>query len=123
MPGNTDHPTQKPEKLLAKLILASSNEHDVVLAPFAGVGSSLVAARKLNRRFLGIEIEGEYCLLAAKRLDLAESDRTIQGYQNGVFWERNTLNIQQQNRKRRNRQDSRESKVLCPGPRTLGNMA
>ncbi|MBC8218843.1 MAG: site-specific DNA-methyltransferase [Planctomycetes bacterium] len=105
MPENTDHPTQKPEKLLAKLILASSNKHDIVLDPFAGVGSALVAAKKLNRRFLGIEIEEEYCLLGAKRLHLAESDRTIQGYQNGVFWERNTLNIQQRNRKRRKKQD------------------
>jgi len=105
MPENTDHPTQKPEKLLAKLILASSNEHDMVLDPFAGVGSSLVAAKKLNRRFLGIEIEEEYCLLGAKRLDLAESDRTVQGYQDGVFWERNTLNIQQRNKKREKSQD------------------
>lgn len=105
MPENTDHPTQKPEKLLGKLILASSNERDMVLDPFAGVGSSLVAAKKLNRRFLGIEIEKEYCLLGAKRLHLTESDRTIQGYQDGVFWERNTLNIQQRNRKRRKKQD------------------
>ncbi len=92
MPENTDHPTQKPEKLLAKLILASTNENDFVFDPFMGVGSSLVAAKKLNRKFLGIEIETEYCLLAAKRLHLAGLDTTIQGYRNGVFWERNTLN-------------------------------
>jgi len=109
MPENTDHPTQKPEKLLAKLILASSNEHDLVFDPFAGVGSTLVVAKKLNRRFLGVEIEREYCLLAAKRLRLAESDKTIQGYEDGVFWERNTLNIQQQNRKRKNVNDFAES--------------
>ena len=100
MPENTDHPTQKPEKLLAKLILASTNENDFVFDPFMGVGSSLVVARKLNRRFLGIEIEQEYCLLAAKRLHLAKFDRAIQGYQDGVFWERNTLSIQKQNHKR-----------------------
>jgi site-specific DNA-methyltransferase (adenine-specific) len=94
MPENTDHPTQKPEKLLAKLILASTNEGDFVFDPFMGVGSSIVTAKKLNRRFLGVEIEKEYCLLAAKRLHLAELDTTIQGYSNGVFWERNTLNIQ-----------------------------
>lgn len=94
MPENTDHPTQKPEKLLAKLILGSSSEHDLVFDPFAGVGSTLVAAKKLNRRFLGVEIEREYCLLAAKRLRLAESDKTIQGYEDGVFWERNTLSAQ-----------------------------
>ncbi len=94
MPENTDHPTQKPEKLLAKLILASTNEGDFVFDPFMGVGSSIVTAEKLNRRFLGVEIEKEYCLLAAKRLYLAELDTSIQGYSDGVFWERNTLNIQ-----------------------------
>jgi len=94
MPENTDHPTQKPEKLLAKLILASTNENDLVFDPFMGVGSSIVTAKKLNRKFLGVEIEKEYCLLAAKRLHLAELDTTIQGYSDGVFWERNTLNVQ-----------------------------
>ena len=94
MPENTDHPTQKPEKLLAKLILASSNTGSFVFDPFMGVGSSVVAAKKLNRKFLGIEIDRQYCLLAAKRLHLAEHDTTIQGYQDGVFWERNTLNAQ-----------------------------
>ncbi len=101
MPENTDHPTQKPEKLLAKLILASTNKNGLVFDPFVGVGSSLVAAKKLNRRFLGVEIEKEYCLLAAKRLHLAELDTTIQGYYDGVFWERNTLNIQKQNHRKK----------------------
>jgi site-specific DNA-methyltransferase (adenine-specific) len=99
MPENTDHPTQKPEKLLAKLILASTNENDFVFDPFMGVGSSLVAAKKLNRKFLGLEIETGYCLLAAKRLHLAERDITIQGYRDGVFWERNTLKVQKQKTK------------------------
>ena len=92
MPENTDHPTQKPEKLLAKLILASTKRGDFVFDPFMGVGSTIVTAKKLDRRFLGIEIEKEYCLLAAKRLNLARLDGTIQGYQDGVFWERNTIN-------------------------------
>ncbi|MCK4293716.1 MAG: site-specific DNA-methyltransferase [Planctomycetes bacterium] len=109
MPENTDHPTQKPEKLLAKLILASSNEHDLVFDPFAGVGSTLVVAKKLNRRFLGVEIEKEYCLLAAKRLHQTKSDRSIQGYHDGVFWERNSLSIQQQNRKEKSVNDFAES--------------
>jgi site-specific DNA-methyltransferase (adenine-specific) len=91
MPENTDHPTQKPEKLLAKLILASTHNGDFVFDPFMGVGSSCVVARKLNRRFLGIEMERQYCLLAAKRLHLAEYNPVIQGYHDGVFWERNTL--------------------------------
>ena len=101
MPENTDHPTQKPEKLLAKLILASTEENGFVFDPFMGVGSSIVTAKKLNRKFLGVEIEKEYCLLAAKRLHLAELDTTIQGYHNGVFWERNTLNIQKQRTKKK----------------------
>jgi len=99
MPENTDHPTQKPEKLLAKLILASTKRGDLVFDPFMGVGSSIVTAKKLDRKFLGIEIETEYCLLAAKRLSLAELDRTIQGYRDDVFWERNTLNRQKKNKK------------------------
>ena len=91
MPENTEHPAQKPEKLFAKLILASTNENDFVFDPFMGVGGSIVAAKKLGRRFLGVEIDRGYCLLAAKRLHLAELDRSIQGYSDGVFWERNTL--------------------------------
>jgi len=94
MPENTDHPTQKPEKLLAKLILASSNEGDFVFDPFMGVGSSIVTAKKLNRKFLGVEVEMNYCLLAAKRLHLADLDKSIQGYYDGIFWERNTLSSQ-----------------------------
>ncbi len=94
MPENTDHPTQKPEKLLAKLILASTNEDDFVFDPFMGVGSSIVTAHKLSRRFLGVEIERQYCLIAAKRLRMAELDPTIQGYADGVFWERNALGAQ-----------------------------
>ena len=89
MPENTDHPTQKPEKLLAKLILASTNEGDLLLDPFLGSGTSAVSARKLGRGFTAIEIEEEYCLLAAKRLELAREDGRIQGLENGVFWERN----------------------------------
>ena len=90
MPENTPHPTQKPEKLLAKIILASSREGDLVLDPFAGVGTTGVVAKKLKRDFVMVEIDDEYCLYALKRLQMAEEDRKIQGYVNGVFWERNT---------------------------------
>jgi len=90
MPENTDHPTQKPEKLLAKLILASSNPGDMVLDPFGGVGSTAVTAKKLGRRFVTIEREAQYCALAQARLEKAETDKTIQGYEDGVFWERNS---------------------------------
>jgi site-specific DNA-methyltransferase (adenine-specific) len=100
MPENTDHPTQKPEKLLAKLILASTRQGGFVFDPFMGVGSSIVTAKKLDRKFLGVEIEKEYCLLAVKRLKLAELDGKIQGYQDGVFWERNTFNGQKKHKKK-----------------------
>ncbi|QYO61932.1 DNA-methyltransferase [Leptolyngbya sp. 7M] len=89
MPENTDHPTQKPEKLLAKIIVASTNENDLILDPFAGSGTSAVVAKKLGRRCVAIESDEEYCLLAAKRLKIAEDDKTIQGFSDGVFWERN----------------------------------
>jgi len=91
MPENTPHPTQKPEKLLARIILASSNEGDVIFDPFAGVGTAGVVAQKLSRNFVMVEIEEEYCLYALKRLEIAEEDKTIQGYYDGVFWERNSL--------------------------------
>lgn len=90
MPENTDHPTQKSEKLIAKLILASSKPGDIVLDPFLGSGTSSVVAKKLGRRYLGIELDREYCLLAERRLELAEHDRRIQGFDDGVFWERNS---------------------------------
>ncbi|MDR1397113.1 MAG: site-specific DNA-methyltransferase [Desulfarculales bacterium] len=90
MAENTVHPTQKPEKLLAKLILASSREGEVILDPFAGVGSCQVTAKKLKRHYVGVEINRHYCLLAEKRLLLAESQPRIQGYQQEIFWERNS---------------------------------
>lgn len=90
MPENTDHPTQKPEKLYAKLILASSRPGDIVFDPFLGSGTASVVAKKLGRRFCGIEQNEEYCLFAEKRLALAETDKSIQGYSDGVFWERNS---------------------------------
>jgi len=96
MPENTDHPTQKPEKLLAKIILASSREGDIVFDPFLGSGTTSVAAKKLNRHYIGVEIDETYCCLAEKRLKMAEADKTIQGYSDGHFWERNTLNEQKQ---------------------------
>jgi site-specific DNA-methyltransferase (adenine-specific) len=96
MPENTDHPTQKPEKLLAKIILASSKPGDIVFDPFLGSGTTSVVAKKLSRRYIGIELDETYCCLAEKRLAMAEQNRTIQGYSEEVFWERNTF----QNRRR-----------------------
>ncbi len=94
MPENTDHPTQKPEKLVAKLILASSKLNDVVFDPFLGSGTTSVVAKKLGRKYLGVELNNEYACLAEKRLDSASTDKGIQGYANGCFWERNTLALQ-----------------------------
>lgn len=91
MRENTDHPTQKSEKLIAKLIYASSRPGDLVFDPFLGSGTSSVVAGKLGRRYLGIELDEEYCLLAERRLELAGLDASIQGVADGVFWERNAL--------------------------------
>ena len=93
MPENTDHPAQKPEKLIAKLVLASSRPNDLVFDPFLGSGTTAVVARKLNRHFYGIESNREYCCWAAKRLIQADTDKTVQGYADGVFWDRNSLHI------------------------------
>lgn len=90
MPENTDHPTQKPEKLYAKLILASSRPGDRIFDPFMGSGTAAVVARKLGRRFCGVEVNRDYCLWAAKRLLRAATDPTIQGYEDGLFRPRNS---------------------------------
>ena len=89
MPENTPHPTQKPEKLIAKLVLASSNEGDVVFDPFLGSGTTAVVAKKLGRNFIGIEQEKEYVAYSEYRLEQAEHHKEIQGYENGVFKSRN----------------------------------
>ncbi len=91
MAENTAHPTQKPEKLYAKLILASSRPGELVLDPFLGSGTASVTAKKLGRHWLGIELDPQYCLWAEQRLERAETDRAIQGFEDGVFWERNSL--------------------------------
>lgn len=90
MPENTAHPTQKPEKLIAKLILASSNEGDLVFDPFLGSGTTSVVAKKLDRAYIGIEKNEQYCAWAEYRLEQAEENKEIQGIKDGVFWERNS---------------------------------
>lgn len=90
MAENTAHPTQKPEKLIAKIMLASSNEKDIVFDPFLGSGTTSVVAKKLERHYIGIEKEERYCIWAEQRLEMAERNPNIQGYADGVFWERNT---------------------------------
>lgn len=111
MPENTDHPTQKPEKLYAKLVLASSRPGDMVFDPFLGSGTASVVAKKLGRHYCGIEINEEYCLYAAKRLRMADGDTSIPGYTDGVFWERNTLGVQKR-KVTKNTQDISNDAVL-----------
>ncbi len=91
MPENTTHPTQKPEKLIAKIILASSNPWDIILDPFLWSGTTSVVAKKLDRKFIWIEQKWDYCVISSYRLELAEKDVSIQWYENGIFRERNTL--------------------------------
>lgn len=100
MPENTDHPTQKPEKLYAKLILASTKPGDKIFDPFLGSGTTAVVAYKLNRNYVGIELNRDYCLWAAKRLMNATKNKVIQGYSDNVFWERNALNTREVKKKR-----------------------
>ncbi|MCL2014285.1 MAG: site-specific DNA-methyltransferase [Oscillospiraceae bacterium] len=109
MPENTDHPAQKPEKLIAKIILASSNPGEIVFDPFLGSGSSAVTAKKLGRHYVGIEREPLYCALAQKRLETAENDKKIQGYSDGVFWERNTAALHKTMRKNHAPPDNEEN--------------
>lgn len=71
--GDKPHPTAKPIELMEVLIANSTNENDIVLEPFAGGGATCIAAKKLKRRFIGVEIDPEYCEIANQRL--AEEDR------------------------------------------------
>jgi len=91
MPENTPHPAQKPEKLFAKLVLASSKENDFVFDPFLGSGTSAVVAEKLGRKWCGVDINSEYLCWARKRICAARNAPGIQGYGAGVFWERNSF--------------------------------
>jgi site-specific DNA-methyltransferase (adenine-specific) len=114
MPENTAHPTQKPEKLLAKLILASSNKGDIVFDPFLGSGSTSVTAKKLGRHYVGIEMNKQYCAWSELRLEKATFDKSIQGYSSGVFWERNTLSEQQKESKEKFKNSSSHGECFMP---------
>ena len=106
MPENTNHPTQKPEKLLAKLTLASTKPGGMVFDPFAGSGTAAVVAKKLRRRFVCVEINREYCCWGQKRLMQASAGGAIQGYVDGVFWERNSFQSRLQNGVRGQQQEA-----------------
>jgi site-specific DNA-methyltransferase (adenine-specific) len=68
MPENTPHPTQKPERLVERILLASSRPGDLVVDPFVGSGTTAVVAKRLGRRFAGVDLNSEYIRLAMKRL-------------------------------------------------------
>jgi site-specific DNA-methyltransferase (adenine-specific) len=68
MRENTEHPNQKPEKLVERVIAASSKPGDLVVDPFLGSGTTAVVARRLGRRYLGFEVEPDWVRVAMKRL-------------------------------------------------------
>ena len=69
MVEKTKHPTQKPEELLRKILLASSNENDIILDPFSGSGTCLVVAEQLNRKWIGCDLNDEYNGWAIERIE------------------------------------------------------
>ena len=88
MKENTEHPTQKPEKLIAKLILASTREGDNVLDLFSGSGTTSVVCKKLKRNYTAIEKDSKYFKIIKSRL--SKECETIQGYnKENYFYERN----------------------------------
>lgn len=72
MHEKTPHPTQKPEELLRKLVLASSNRGGLIIDPFLGSGTTAVVAEQLQRRWMGCDISQEYCQWAIRRIELVE---------------------------------------------------
>ena len=66
--GKKAHPTQKPENLLARVILASTRRNDIVLDPFFGTGTTGAVAKRLNRQFIGIEQDSSYVKIATRRI-------------------------------------------------------
>lgn len=72
--GHKAHPTQKPEALLYRVLLSSTNPGDVILDPFFGVGTTGAVAKKLHREWIGIERDPLYCELARKRIDAVDSE-------------------------------------------------
>lgn len=73
--GRKAHSTQKPEALLYRVLLASSNPGDIVLDPFFGSGTTGAVAKKLRRRYIGIELEPEYVQIARQRIDSIQMPR------------------------------------------------
>jgi len=73
----TTHPTEKPESLMERIILIGSKEDDNILDPFMGSGTTGVAAKKLRRNFIGIEIDDSYFEIASKRIEAALPENNL----------------------------------------------
>lgn len=72
MPEYEEHPTQKPEALIERIIKASSNIGDIVLDPFSGTFTTCAVAQKLGRKSIGIELEEKYFNIGLKRLNIEQ---------------------------------------------------
>ncbi len=95
------HPTQKPVRLLKRMIALSSREGDVMLTPFAGAGSECVAAHITGRDYIGIELSGEYCEMARKRLEHSGNDYNMEaGIFSGRGGKNKNGNIQEEKKQR-----------------------
>ncbi len=80
-----DHPTQKPLRQCIRFIHASSNEGDIVLDPFCGSGTTCVAAKLLNRKFIGMELKPKYCKISKRRVEQF-SEETIDDKPSGALF-------------------------------------
>jgi len=67
--GFINHPTPKPKHFIKEILQMMTNENDVILDPLIGSGSTAVACKQLNRRFIGFDLKKDYCILANKRLE------------------------------------------------------
>jgi len=84
-----EHPCQLPETVLERLILMSTDEDDVVLDPFNGTGTTVIAAKRLGRKYIGIELDKHYVSIAEEKLMSVRADSKIGGvwvskYLNGI---------------------------------------
>jgi len=76
-----DNPCQKPMNILQRLIKTSSNPNDIILDPFTGSGSALVAAERLGRYWIGVELSKEYCAIAKQRIFNEGNGRLFDPYE------------------------------------------
>ena len=79
----TEHPSQKPIRLMLQLVYDYSKEGDLILDPFCGSGTICVAAKMLGRHYIGIDISEKYCEIARKRIEAAEKGITVKELEKG----------------------------------------